>query len=107
MADTSDADTDYRNTPVTSDNMNNNRNEAVNSEHKQGESEKDVVNNYSTDNTKTSADSEDYKENESKGETVMSENIKHNTQFYNPDKLNKGQYTEVKFKNDLIFDLDM
>lgn len=34
-------------------------------------------------------------------------NIKHNTDLYNPDKLNKGQYLEVKFKNDLIFDLDM
>lgn len=38
---------------------------------------------------------------------TTSYNIKHNTDLYNPDKLNKGQYLEVKFKNDLIFDLDM
>ncbi|XP_023940903.2 protein kintoun [Bicyclus anynana] len=42
-----------------------------------------------------------------KRESVTCDNIKHNTDFYNPDKLNKGQYLEVKFKNDLIFDLDM
>ncbi|XP_045519060.1 protein kintoun [Pieris brassicae] len=35
------------------------------------------------------------------------DDIKHNTKLYDPDKLNKGQYLEVKFKNDLIFDLDM
>lgn len=34
-------------------------------------------------------------------------NIKHNTDLYNPENLNKGQYLEVLFKNDLIFDLDM
>lgn len=34
-------------------------------------------------------------------------NIQHNTEFYNPEKLNKGKYLEVSFKNDLIFDLDM
>ncbi|CAG5012571.1 unnamed protein product [Parnassius apollo] len=38
---------------------------------------------------------------------VTCDNIKHNTDLYNPDKLNKGQYQEVDFKNDLIFDLDM
>lgn len=35
------------------------------------------------------------------------DNIKHNTDLYNPDNLNKGHYQEVQFKNDLIFDLDM
>lgn len=39
--------------------------------------------------------------------TLTCDDIKHNTDLYNPDKLNKGQYLEVKFKNDLIFDLDM
>ncbi|CAH2074196.1 unnamed protein product, partial [Iphiclides podalirius] len=38
---------------------------------------------------------------------VTCDNIKHNTEFYNPENLNKGQYQEVMFKNDLIFDLDM
>ncbi|KAM3963519.1 LOW QUALITY PROTEIN: PIH1 domain-containing protein Nop17-like [Aphomia sociella] len=38
---------------------------------------------------------------------ITCDNIKHNTDLYNPDKLNKGQYLEVAFKNDLIFDLDM
>ncbi|RVE54867.1 hypothetical protein evm_000634 [Chilo suppressalis] len=38
---------------------------------------------------------------------VTCDNIKHNTDLYNPDKLNKGQYVEISFKNDLIFDLDM
>ncbi|XP_014367979.2 protein kintoun [Papilio machaon] len=38
---------------------------------------------------------------------ITCDNIKHATDFYNPEKLNKGQYTEVMFKNDLIFDLDM
>ncbi|KAL4714141.1 hypothetical protein ACJJTC_008495 [Scirpophaga incertulas] len=38
---------------------------------------------------------------------ITGDTIKHNTDFYNPDKLNKGKYLEVSFKNDLIFDLDM
>lgn len=38
---------------------------------------------------------------------ITCDNIKHNTNLYNPDNLNKGQYLEVAFKNDLIFDLDM
>lgn len=42
-----------------------------------------------------------------KHKTLTCDDIKHNTDLYNPDKLNKGQYLEVKFKNDLIFDLDM
>lgn len=42
-----------------------------------------------------------------KSEPITCEKIKHNTDLYNPEKLNKGQYLEVAFKNDLIFDLDM
>lgn len=38
---------------------------------------------------------------------VTTESIKHQTDFYDPENLNQGQYLEVKFKNDLIFDLDM
>ncbi|XP_026494881.2 protein kintoun [Vanessa tameamea] len=38
---------------------------------------------------------------------VTCSTIKHNTDLYNPDRLNKGKYLEIKFKNDLIFDLDM
>ncbi|XP_013182344.1 PREDICTED: protein kintoun [Papilio xuthus] len=45
--------------------------------------------------------------NVKKQNPVTCDNIKHTTDFYNPEKLNKGQYTEVMFKNDLIFDLDM
>lgn len=40
-------------------------------------------------------------------ESIDCDNIKHNTNLYDPTKLNKGHYLEVKFKNDLIFDLDM
>lgn len=40
-------------------------------------------------------------------ESINCDNIKHNTNLYDPTKLNKGHYLEVKFKNDLIFDLDM
>ncbi|CAH2086602.1 unnamed protein product [Euphydryas editha] len=40
-------------------------------------------------------------------DVITCDSIKHNTDLYNPDKLNKGKYLEVKFKNDLIFDLDM
>lgn len=39
--------------------------------------------------------------------SINCDNIKHNTNLYDPEKLNKGHYLEVKFKNDLIFDLDM
>ncbi|XP_038215616.1 protein kintoun [Zerene cesonia] len=42
-----------------------------------------------------------------KHEPMTCEKIKHSSNMYNPDKLNKGQYSEIKFKNDLIFDLDM
>lgn len=47
------------------------------------------------------------RENKNNNEPITCDNIKHNTDLYNPDKLNKGQYQEVFFKNDLIFDLDM
>lgn len=39
--------------------------------------------------------------------SIDCDNVKHNTNLYDPEKLNKGHYPEVKFKNDLIFDLDM
>ncbi|GBP28336.1 Protein kintoun [Eumeta japonica] len=42
-----------------------------------------------------------------KSNPITCKDIKHSSDFYDPDKLNKGQYLEVKFKNDLIFDLDM
>lgn len=44
---------------------------------------------------------------ENPNESINCDNIKHNTNLYDPTKLNKGHYLEVKFKNDLIFDLDM
>lgn len=40
-------------------------------------------------------------------ESINCDNIKHKTNLYDPSTLNKGHYLEVKFKNDLIFDLDM
>lgn len=43
----------------------------------------------------------------SPSESINCVNVKHNTNLYDPAKLNKGHYLEVKFKNDLIFDLDM
>lgn len=48
-----------------------------------------------------------FKKTSKKGKRITCNDIKHNTELYDPEKLNKGQYTEVKFKNDLIFDLDM
>lgn len=45
--------------------------------------------------------------NRLKRKPLTCDDIKHKTDLYDPDKLNKGQYLEVKFKNDLIFDLDM
>lgn len=41
------------------------------------------------------------------GDSINCENIKHKTDLYDPERLNKGKYLEVSFKNDLIFDLDM
>lgn len=49
----------------------------------------------------------DNKNEKEKSANITCDNIQHNTDLYNPDRLNKGQYLEVTFKNDLIFDLDM
>lgn len=47
------------------------------------------------------------KEKVQNSDLLTCETIKHNTDLYDPANLNKGQYQEVTFKNDLIFDLDM
>lgn len=53
------------------------------------------------------ADTKAEEKKETPHESITCDNIKHNTNLYDPTKLNKGHYLEVKFKNDLIFDLDM
>ncbi|CAG9783646.1 unnamed protein product [Diatraea saccharalis] len=64
-------------------------------------------NNQGQEPTIWKSDTETKKSHKKNPDSVTCDNIKHNTDLYNPDKLNKGQYLEITFKNDLIFDLDM
>ncbi|KAJ2952846.1 hypothetical protein O0L34_g7211 [Tuta absoluta] len=131
LADTSDAEADYRNTPLQHEPTIDSRKPETNDEYvklsavsdaanenknSQENSVLDIVGNNG--NSKEiaepviweSVDTESKPkevESKTKSEPITCENIKHCTDFYNPDRLNKGQYLEVKFKNDLIFDLDM
>ncbi|XP_026329615.1 protein kintoun isoform X2 [Hyposmocoma kahamanoa] len=52
-------------------------------------------------------DTKNEEKKETSCESITCDSIKHKTNLYDPSKLNKGHYLEVKFKNDLIFDLDM
>lgn len=99
LADTSDADTDYKNTP-------DDRSFVAPPESNDNANPKSVLNIIDKhDEVKEEPEPGIW---ESKTESKMTcENIQHKTDLYNPDKLNKGQYLEVMFKNDLIFDLDM
>lgn len=105
LADTSDADTDCKNTPEEeSYNKNfqsyNNNNKKlfniINNEHS-SQDKPDIWESKKTE----------HKEVQDKSEPITCDNIKHNTDLYNPNRLNKGKYLEVAFKNDLIFELDM
>ncbi|XP_028172629.1 protein kintoun [Ostrinia furnacalis] len=119
LADTSDAETECKSTPVYSEPYDianvtdkdiNNGNAPISSmlniidNKHQGEGSEPTIWKSDNDNPSEKNTKEDSKKNREK---FTCDNIKHNTDLYNPDKLNKGKYLEVLFKNDLIFDLDM
>lgn len=100
VADTSDADTDGKNTPSATPDHGTNATHSCD-ETKENNGNKELNSAYvfrKTGRNNTNVEDET---------TSTCDKIKHNTVLYNPNKLNKGQYGEVKFKNDLIFDLDM
>ncbi|XP_022819589.1 protein kintoun isoform X1 [Spodoptera litura] len=115
LADTSDAESECKNTP--DDGVFNSANDDGFSENNNGEASFDnnksvfnIVGNIENGTDKIQADiweSEPSKRSSGKRETLTCDNIQHNTNLYDPEKLNKGKYLEVMFKNDLIFDLDM
>lgn len=114
LADTSDAESECKNTADEG---------SCNSANEDGFSENDnnekasfdksvfnIVGNDGDEDDNHEADiweSEASKPSQEKRKLVKCDNIQHKTNLYDPDKLNKGQYLEVMFKNDLIFDLDM
>lgn len=117
LADTSDAETDYKTTSyeqsytATSNDEEDVFSKDSETTQKSGE-EKSILNIVNTSKKSVSDHSnpgiwESLKSKKEDSESVNSDIIKHNTDLYDPDKLNKGQYLEVMFKNDLIFDLDM
>ncbi|VVC92450.1 unnamed protein product [Leptidea sinapis] len=114
LADTSDAEVDNKGTVSDSEviynnNCNNDTDENSNS-NKQRSKDSDLDTNEKVTKAKpTQFEAEDKPKKNPKdvSKRETSSEIKHNTDMYNPDKLNKGRYQEVKFKNDLIFDLDM
>ncbi|CAG9096537.1 unnamed protein product [Plutella xylostella] len=107
LADTSDADTDFKNTPDQySCSQDNNWKPDSN------KSVLNIVGNSKSKPEPTIWESDKCSEKEREGKAkpnppINCDNIKHNTNLYDPDKLNPGKNLEVKFKNDLIFDLDM
>ncbi|XP_075969412.1 PIH1 domain-containing protein Nop17-like [Anticarsia gemmatalis] len=106
LADTSDAETDCKNTRY--EDSYNTANSDVGDSSYGEKSMLNIVDNK--ENVTDQSDADIWESNKSKKEnheTITCENIKHTTGLYDPDKLNKGQYLEVMFKNDLIFDLDM
>lgn len=113
LADTSDADTDQKHTPEYSETE-----KYFPQENHQPDNAKksvlDIVDNNGNAKSepiiwesecKTSEKPQSEMDNVESSTTC--DNIKHNTDLYNPENLNKGHYLEVQFKNDLIFDLDM
>lgn len=101
LADTSDADTDCKNTPESNDEDNHKHNNKA-------KSLLNIVNNNNVNSKPNIQESETKHTKANKKSTpITCDNIIHNTDLYNPDRLNKGKYLEVAFKNDLIFDLDM
>ncbi|KAL0841953.1 hypothetical protein ABMA28_014180 [Loxostege sticticalis] len=121
LADTSDAETECKNTPVYSEPYDianvtdkdiSNGNAPLSSvlniiDNKQKSKEPSQPAIWKSDSEGPKENSIKDPENKNNNEPITCDNIKHNTDLYNPDKLNKGQYQEVLFKNDLIFDLDM
>ncbi|XP_045784663.1 protein kintoun [Maniola jurtina] len=116
LADTSDAD-ECKNMSDSDLQYNSNTDENANEDSyhaRKNTSYLNIINNNTQDNQPAiwTSDSRGHLTdtkgpNQEKHEPITCDNIKHNTDLYNPEKLNKGQYLEVKFKNDLIFDLDM
>lgn len=121
LADTSDAETECKNTPVYSEPYDianvtdkdiSNGNAPLSSvlniiDNKQKSKEPSEPAIWKSESEGPKDNSIKDRENKNNNEPITCDNIKHNTDLYNPDKLNKGQYQEVFFKNDLIFDLDM
>lgn len=118
LADTSDVESECRNTPTGRD-IARNGDEYPDTDMSEGSmptSMLNICNNGTNQTESTIWTSQENTPNKSKQETddkrksaseTKPYEIKHNTDLYNPDRLNKGQYLEVAFKNDLIFDLDM
>ncbi|KAJ0180435.1 hypothetical protein K1T71_003839 [Dendrolimus kikuchii] len=107
LADTSDAETDCKNTPDLYDR--DNRNDSNNNSN-EGKSIFNMINNNSNVNNEPDiweSETNRSKKVQNKSTPITCDNIKHSTDLYNPERLNKGKYLEVAFKNDLIFDLDM
>lgn len=109
LADTSDAETDCKNTPFKEYTTTDDDKYCDSLEPSYEEkSMLNIVDNK--ENLNDHSDAEIWESTKCKKEDskqTASANIKHNTDLYDPDRLNKGQYLEVMFKNDLIFDLDM
>lgn len=113
LADTSDAESECKNTP--DERSFNTANDDGYSENNNIEEtsfgDKSVLNIIGHEETVTNKSEADIWESETckrtQRERITCDNIQHNTNLYDPEKLNKGQYLEVMFKNDLIFDLDM
>ncbi|KOB75627.1 PIH1 domain-containing protein 1 [Operophtera brumata] len=102
LADTSDADTDFKNTP-------DDRSFVTPTESNTNADPQSILNIIDNDEVieKPEPGIWETKTESKKSEPITCDNIQHKTDLYNPDKLNKGQYLEIMFKNDLIFDLDM
>ncbi|XP_072943604.1 protein kintoun [Epargyreus clarus] len=111
LADTSDAENDCKNIPsdASSYNSTDYTDENANGRYDSGsESQETVDNNGNTrGNSQNIPIASKPMKKSKKVEPITCDSIKHNTDLYNPEKLNKGLYLEVAFKNDLIFDLDM
>lgn len=112
LADTSDAESECKNTADEGSCTSANEDAFSENESNGKESfDKSVLNIVGSKDNKDDKPEADIWESESskpsQEKRVTSDSIQHNTDLYDPDKLNKGQYLEVTFKNDLIFDLDM
>lgn len=106
LADTSDAETESKSASydqsTIEDNYRKNYNRSESFE------ESSMLNIDNKENLTDHSDAEIWESAKHKNEKDESlNNIQHNTSLYDPNKLNKGKYLEVMFKNDLIFDLDM
>lgn len=104
LADTSDAEGECKNSQDEGSYSNSNGKDIANGHSK---SVLNIVDNKDEKDEMEPEIWETKKEKVQKSEPITCNTLLHNTDLYNPDNLNKGQYQEVTFKNDLIFDLDM